>query len=270
MRAWAPGHITGFFSAVRRDDPLETGSLGAGICIRDGVSVEVESTSTSTVVLDGEETHIRPVERVLDMLDVAAHVEVMSEVPIGCGFGASGAATLAVALAADEEFQLDLDRDQLIAAAHVAEVKCGTGLGDVVPQSLGGVVTRVEAGAPGLGTFGSIDETASIEYTSFGGLDTTEVLGDEDIMGNVNRAGEEALDSLLENPGLEELVRLSWRFARDTGLPTERVENEVERINQEGGLASMAMLGETVFAVGGDNGLENQTEIAEEGARVID
>lgn len=271
MRAFAPGHITGFFSAVYRDDPLETGSRGVGIVIEDGVTVEVEPADTREILLDGEEALIEPVEQVLDMLDVAARVDVETGVPIGCGFGASGAASLATALAADQEFGLGRERDQLVAAAHVAEVSSGTGLGDVVPQSLGGVVTRVEPGAPGIGAFGSIEvEDVTVEYTSYGSLDTAEVLSDKDVMGSVNSAGEEALDRLLENPGLDEVMEVSWEFTKETGLVTERVERDVRRIREEGNLASMAMLGETVFSVGTDSALQKRTGIATEGARVLD
>ncbi|MDY7083352.1 MAG: pantoate kinase [Halobacteria archaeon] len=271
MKAFAPGHITGFFSAVHHDDPLETGSLGAGIVIDDGVHVKVEQASETIVVTEGERVEFPTVERVLGMLDVEARVEVESNVPVGCGFGASGAATLATALAANELFELGHDRNQVVAAAHVAEVKEGTGLGDVVPQSLGGVVTRVEAGAPEIGTFGQIDfEDTTVEYTAFGGLDTAEVLGDEGVMEKVNTAGESALDGLLKEPSLDELLDLSWEFALETGLATERVQDEVGKVRREGGKASMAMLGETAFGVGTEDVLENKTRIAEEGARILD
>ncbi|MDY6779980.1 MAG: sugar kinase, partial [Halobacteria archaeon] len=137
-RAFAPGHITCFFAAAEHDDPLESGSRGAGIVVEDGVTAEVSSASgdESSVIVDGDDTEFETVERLLDMLDVTARVEVESEIPIGAGFGASGSATLATALAANTEFELGHEREQVVAAAHVAEVKSGTGLGDVVQARL--------------------------------------------------------------------------------------------------------------------------------------
>lgn len=65
---------------------------------------------------------------------------------IGSGFGVSGAATLATALAANEAFSLEWTREELVEAAHVAEVEAGTGLGDVFVQARGGLVWNVGDG----------------------------------------------------------------------------------------------------------------------------
>lgn len=274
-RAFAPGHITGFFAAVERDDALDTGSRGAGIVVDDGVTVDVREADETTVFLDGERVSFEAVERVLGMSDVKAHVEIETEVPVGCGFGVSGAAALAVALAVNEEFELGHEREQMVAAAHVADVLAGTGLGDVVPQSLGGVVTRVEPGAPEIGLFGEIEvEDPRVGYTVIGPLDTADILGDEEAMERVNKAGESALDGLLKEPGVGKFVDLSWEFALESGLATETVQEKVGDVRSAGGKASMAMLGETAFGVaaGSDEALEEfdeVTEVCDEGAEVL-
>ena len=274
-RAFAPGHITGFFAAVQRDDALDTGSRGAGIVVEDGVTVEVEDTEETTVILDGESVEFGAVERVLGMSDVTARVEIESDVPVGCGFGVSGAAALAVALAANEEFSLGHEYEQMVAAAHVADVLAGTGLGDVVPQSIGGVVTRIEPGAPEIGLFGEIEvEDPRIGYTVVGSLDTAEVLDDEKAVERINNAGESALDGLLKDPSVEELVDLSWEFALESGLATEKVQEAVGDVRSAGGKASMAMLGETAYGVaaGSEKALEEfdeVTSVCEEGAELL-
>ncbi|MDY6779979.1 MAG: GHMP kinase, partial [Halobacteria archaeon] len=90
-------------------------------------------------------------------------------------------------------------------------------------QSIGGVVTRVEEGAPEIGVFGRVEhDSPSVGYTSFGELETSEVLDHEDTMERVNKAGESALDGLLKDPSLDELIDLSWEFALETRLTTER------------------------------------------------
>ncbi|MDZ7688946.1 MAG: pantoate kinase [Halobacteriales archaeon] len=274
-RAFAPGHITGFFAAVERDDALDTGSRGAGIVMEDGVTVEVEKSDKASVALDGETVEFDAVERVLGMCDVTARVEIETDVPVGCGFGVSGASALAVALAVNEEFSLGQEREQMAAAAHVADVLAGTGLGDVVPQSLGGVVTRIEPGAPEIGLFGEIEvEDPRVGYTVVGKLDTSDVLGDDEAMERVNKAGESALDGLLKSPSVEKLIDLSWEFALESGLATERVQDEVGEVRSAGGKASMAMLGETAFGVAGGNDealgeFDAITEVCDEGAKVL-
>jgi len=274
-RAFAPGHITGFLSAVERADALDTGSRGAGIVVEDGVTVDVRDSDEAMIKLNGKRVEFEAVERVLGMCDVTARVEIESDVPVGCGFGVSGASALAVALSINEEFALGQEREQMVAAAHVADVLAGTGLGDVVPQSLGGVVTRIEPGAPEIGLFGEIDvEDPRVGYTVLGSLETADVLDDEEAMERVNKAGESALDGLLKEPSVEELVDLSWEFALESGLATEKVQEKVGEVRSEGGKASMAMLGETAFGIAGgsDEALEEfdeLTRVCEEGAKVL-
>ncbi len=274
-RAFAPGHITGFFAAVERDDALDTGSRGAGIVVEDGVTVDVSDADETTVTLDGEQVEFEAVERVLGMCEVTASVEIDADVPVGCGFGVSGAAALATAFAVNEEFSLGQESDQMVAAAHVADVLAGTGLGDVVPQGLGGVVTRIEPGAPDIGLFGEIEvEDPRVGYTVHGSLDTADVLDDDEAIERVNKAGESALDGLLKDPSVGKLVDLSWEFALESGLTTETVEKTVGDVRSAGGKASMAMLGETAFGVaaGEDKALEEfdeVTKVCNEGARVL-
>ena len=68
-RAFVPGHVTGFFSAHRHDDPRRAGSRGAGLALSDGVTVAVEPADESRVVLNGERAPVGAVEHVLDGLD---------------------------------------------------------------------------------------------------------------------------------------------------------------------------------------------------------
>lgn len=268
-RAFAPGHITAFFAAVERDDALETGSRGAGLVIEDGVTVEVAGADEASVAFEGENVEFEAVERVLGMMDVSARVDIETDVPVGCGFGVSGASALAAGLAVNEEFSLGHEREQVAAAAHVADVLAGTGLGDVVPQSLGGIVTRVEPGAPELGLFGNVEhDDPTVGYTVFGELDTADVLDNDEAMERVNKAGESALDGLLKDPSVEKVMDLSWEFALETNLATELVEDAVGEARSEGGKSSMAMLGETAFGIGSDT-FENETCICDDGAKIL-
>jgi pantoate kinase len=259
MRAFAPGSVTTVFAPPAEG---EDRSRGASVAIRDGVTVHLEPASETAVTVDGEPAPFEPVELVLEALDVTAAVDIRPEVPLGCGFGASGAATLSTGLAADAALDLGRSRRELLSAAHRAEVEARTGLGDVFIQEMGGIV---------VGTGGELDRHESderLEYASLGGIETGTVLGDEDAMARVREAGLAAFEHLGPEPALADLVPIGWEFARSTGLATDRVHDLVERVESRGGDGTMAMVGETVVATGVEAVLENGTRIANEGARV--
>lgn len=247
-RAFVPGHVTGFFTIERGDDPIETGSRGAGVALSDGVTVEVRPTDDRAVYLDDTSIDIEPVERVLDALRVDATVLATTELPVGAGFGVSGAVALGTALAVNDCFDRSLSENELITIAHGAEVQSGTGLGDVVAQANGGFTIRLDPGGPSHNTLDRIPMHSRVEYLSFGERSTAAVLDDNPQL--VTEAGRLALSQVVEEPTLEEFMHASRRFARETGLLTEELQEVVQAVTDVGGSASMAMLGETVFALG--------------------
>jgi len=154
-RAWVPSHITGFFAAHRREDPLRSGSIGCGLCLSLGATTIIESAPkirNTEIVLNGVVSEA-PVSRfVVEKLargPVRAKTEL--EMPFGAGFGASGAGALGCAYALNAHFDLGLTAYQASCFAHEAEVSNGTGLGDVIAQNTGGLVVRLEPGGPGIG-----------------------------------------------------------------------------------------------------------------------
>ena len=246
--AFVPGHVTGFFSVHRTDDPTTTGSRGAGLALSEGVTVRVEPAEAASVWLNGLSIEMPPVERVLSALSAPARVEAETSLPLGSGFGVSGALSLGAALAAADAFDRALSENELVTIAHGAEVTCGTGLGDVVGQARGGAPIRLEPGAPGEGLLDGIPARSRVEYLALGELATEDVItGDTD---RLSAAGADALSRLVEEPTLPRFMYASRRFAREAGVLTERVREVVSDVSEAGGEASMAMLGETVFAVG--------------------
>jgi pantoate kinase len=251
--AFVPAHVTAFFSVHRHEDPTRAGSRGAGITLSDGVTTRVEPTDETRILLDGEVVDIPPVARVLDAVDVTARVDIEADLPMGSGFGVSGAAALGTALAANRTAERGYTENELIRTAHVAEVEAGTGLGDVVAQARGGAPIRLEPGAPGYGELDGVPETARIEYVSFGDLPTAEVISGE--TASLSAAGESALDALREEPTLPRLFALGHEFAREADLLVPEVAAAIEAVADAGGAATMAMLGRTVVAL--DSGLSD-------------
>jgi pantoate kinase len=262
MRAFAPASVTAVFAPPPAGTD-ESRSRGASFALEDGVTVSVGPTEESRVTVDGDPAPFDPVEGVLDRLGVTAEVDVRPDVPLGCGFGASGAATLATALAAAATFELETDRESLLWAAHEAEVEAGTGLGDVFVQDRGGVVVGTEDG--GIERY---EPETEVGYDSFGGIATSEVLGDDERMERIREYGIDAL-SRVAGSDLSGLLSEGWTFAAATGLATPRVVESVETVQAAGGTATMAMVGETVVAVDDGDTLPHRTGVATDGARLL-
>ncbi len=249
--AWSPGHVSGYFRRCADADGAATGSIGGGIVIAEGVMVEaVGSDAPSVRVLvcsGGSRVSVAdsspPVEYLMDRLDAPAALTTRCTLPIGAGFGLSAAALLASGAALSALHGLDLSRSEIAAAAHEAEVRFRTGLGDVAAAQGGGVVVRR---GPGVDVeilrFPSDEPVAAV---SFGPIPTPGVLDSEDAMARVRAAFPSA-----EPRGLEELVRLSRTFAERSGLVTPRVRAALAACDEAGVPASMTMLGDGVFAVG--------------------
>jgi len=256
--AFVPGHVTGFFSARTDDDPAVAGSRGAGVTLSHGVEVHVvggdsgeSPDNDAAVTVNGDQIDVAPVDAVRDALDASdARVVAETPLPLGAGFGVSGALALGTAYAVNAVYDCKRSENELVELAHVAEVEAGTGLGDVVAQARGGLPIRLDPGAPGYGRMDGIPATPRVEYVSFGSVSTEAVLAGDTT--TLTAAGERALSDLRDEPTVDRLVELSRRFARDADLLTDQVAEAIEAVRAAGGDASMAMLGDTVFAFGDD------------------
>ena len=248
-QAFVPGHITGFFSAHPAATCAQAGSRGAGITLTDGVEVTVAPGSGCR--LNGDSVSITAVADVCNRLGVDAAIDATTSLPLGAGFGVSGALALGTALAANAVFNCGKTENELITLAHCAEVKAGTGLGDVVAQARGGLPIRIDPGSPSHGRLDGLPARSQIEYVTFGEVSTEAVLsGDTD---QLTRAGESALSRLLERPTVEQFMASSRTFAEEADLLTDDVADAIAAVDSVGGDAAMAMLGNTVFAT--DTGL---------------
>lgn len=257
--AFAPGSVTTVF--VPRPDH-DQGSLGVSFAIADGVTVTADQAATTTVTLDGHRTEIEAVTNVLDRLDLDAAVRVETDIPIGCGFGVSGAATLATALAATAEHDRQPTRATLVDAAHHAELAAGTGQGDVFIQSQGGFVWNTGDG------IGRTDREDPIAYASTGSIDTAAILADADATDRIAAAGHPALAAFDPDTSLDAWFARSWTFAQDAGITTDWVQSTIESVEDAGGTATMALFGDTVVATADTATLPNETTIHPDGATI--
>jgi pantoate kinase len=253
VTAICPGHISGYFRRIEGDTIATTGSIGAGVVITEGVTVTVEpSETTSVVILRREETGKSSgcksgsclLMDVIEQLGVTASITTECFLPIGAGFGLSAAALLATLTAVNRLYHLEMSRDEIAQSAHHAEVEHQTGLGDVAACQGGGRVVRY-----GPGIHGHIDRKFDMPEplyaVSFGPIHTPAVLGSRQRMERVSSAFPQTTP---DNP--MDFFRLSRGFTEQSGLMTQEVSEIIQLCDAAGIPASMTMLGNGVFAYG--------------------
>ncbi|HOB18353.1 MAG TPA: pantoate kinase [Candidatus Methanoculleus thermohydrogenotrophicum] len=246
--AFSPGHISGYFKRVEGSGPESTGSVGAGVVIDEGVRSTVTpaaATSIRVIWLGRVAGGSPPVEYALDRLGVTARVTTECQLPIGAGFGLSAAALLATLTAANHLFDLGLSADDVAAKAHEAEVVHRTGLGDVAASQGGGVVCRMGPGIHADITRFYPDEP--LYAVSLGPLPTASVLSSPRAMARIAAAYPDRCPR-----DLVDFCLLSREFAKGSGLIAPEVRRVLAACDAAGIPASMTMLGNGVFACGGD------------------
>ena len=150
---------------------------------------------------------------------------------------------------------LNLSREKAIKASHYAEVQLRTGLGDVLASSFGGIEIRREAGLPPWGVIEHIPGVYEIVLCVIGKKVTTKkILTDAVKVNTITQYGRYCLKKILEKPSVENLLLLSQTFTRKTGLADKRVLEAIKAVESHG-MASMCMLGNSVFSIGSTNEL---------------
>ena len=76
----------------------------------------------------------------------------------------------------------------------------------------------------------------------------------------INESGKKCLKTLLKKPTFDQFMKLSREFSVETGLISEKALAAVKAVEANGGMASMAMLGDSVFATT-DKGLAEFGEV---------
>jgi pantoate kinase len=262
--AFVPGHISGFFQICDEASKLERkGSRNCGPCITAGVQTEIavdpNERSNVEVFINGRRapeahTTLAVVRQILPLVPEPSRVVIKhsAQVPIGAGYGASGAGALGATLALSKAFDLRLTRSKMIEIAHVAEVSCRTGLGDVGAQAIGGVVIGLEPGAPPHGKWRQIPQKRDVKIicATLAPLSTEELLEDIELRDRSRKFGAIAMKNLLKKPTLQNFIKVSNDFSEGLGLLDDELRELIEAANSAGAIgASMVMLGRAVFAL---------------------
>jgi len=254
--AFAPGHISGFFEPIYNQDISRTGSRGAGINITFGSISEVickNSTSQELDIYINNRKASAPVIRLalrylIGENPIKVVVKTKCELPVGQGFGMSAAGALSASYALAKI--LGISSNDALRASHFAEVQLKTGLGDVLASSFGGIEIRKSAGLPPWGIIEHIPGKGDLVLCVVGKkLDTKKILEDKEKTSKIIDYGKYCTKKILQKPSVENLFSLSRSFTENTNLADEKVLNAIESASNFG-LASMCMLGNSVFSMG--------------------
>jgi len=281
--AFAPCHITGFFEIFDEStDALLVGSKGAGVSINLGAKTTVKikkgskydlKVSINNQIVDFPRISERVVGAFISRLSNTSNLEISVdhriEAPIGAGFGTSGAVALSLALALNEALQAGMSRIEAAQVAHIAEIKCRTGLGTVLAETFGGFEIRLRPGAPGIGEIKRLpllEDTLVVSHV-FGPLSTKEALTNSEIRARINRFGGDMVRELVGAPTITNFMKLSRRFAEHVGLITEKVRQILIAADKAGITCSMPMFGESAFSVIEKSQLEPLLQIFRESSQ---
>jgi pantoate kinase len=269
-RAFCPAGISSFFEICDRTpdgkliaDPERIGARGGGFSPDEGVSTEVVVAEAEEkrvqVFINGEfcpeaETTKSVVEMLTAKVSASYDIKVVHsvEVPVGAGFGSSAAGALGAALALSKALGLNLTYNQAGRIAHVAEVKCRTGLGTAGPLLFGGCGLTLEPGAPGIARLDRIPVSSEhrLIVGTFRPYPTKEMLSSQTKRNVINEWGQRTLKRILADPSLENFMGSCKEFAVGTGFVTDRVQKLIEVSEKAGAIgAAQNMLGEAVHAL---------------------
>jgi pantoate kinase len=257
--AFCPGHITGFFKAeINERRPELQGSIGAGFCIKEGVTTRVnvsssEKPSFRIKVTGYQSDNTQVSEFVIDEFfnlvkeNYFLDVEHQIEIPVGYGLGSSGAVALSLAFALNKVLQTNLSRTQIGQIAHKAEIFCKTGLGTVLSSYHGGFEIRTKQGAPGIGSLRKIHTDSSAIVICFSPISTKKFIKND--LSKINGLGGKMVSKLIKSRDYQEFLDMSLEFAKYVNVITPKMHVVIKDLQKNGFKCGVAMFGETVFTL---------------------
>ncbi|MDG6222955.1 MAG: GHMP kinase [Candidatus Bathyarchaeota archaeon] len=263
VSAFSPAHISGFFQIFNESlDPLFNGSRGAGVSLKLGVTTKVTVQKSAKdfleIKINGKVTKSAEVSKiVVDSFNCLLKenykilVDHEINVPMGAGYGSSGAGALSLALALNEALQLRLSTVEAAQIAHTAEVQCKTGLGSVIAETVGGLEIREKPGAPGVGKITKIpvSDQYVVACLFFGPISTKTSLSNPELCRQINDLGGKLVDELIKRPEPSVFMNFSRKFAEGVGLISERMRKVLVEVDAINTVCSMNMFGECIFSL---------------------
>jgi len=268
-----PHRISGFFEIVDKkngisiNNPEKIGSRGAGFNVS-GVGetvisyekLEKEEESRCTICINEEkldkeaETTYFIFDYIRELIDYPINVKIehFFDLPVGCGYGASGSGALGTIFGLNKLLNLELTNLESGRIAHIAEVVNKTGLGTICGQLGRGMCVLKEPGYPCNYERLKSPNDLLVICGSFGTIQTKSILSDEILSSKIKVAGKLALNRLLSEPNYRNFVKVSFQFVENTHImeilnlkKTKDLLNDLHKIDIIG--ASMNQLGRSIY-----------------------
>jgi pantoate kinase len=279
VKAFAPGNISCIFVIRKGKNAARSGSLGLGFTVNKGVFVTItkidnkqspiikknnnlkiinktinnNKSGKNIIYFNNKKINFPTVNSIIEKLtNKPVEVNIKSELPLGCGFGISGASALATSYALNKLLNLKKSKKALAMIAHVAEVENQTGLGDVVNQYYGGFLVKYVSSYKFKVRKLPINNK-KIYYKYFSGIDTKKTISNKKIKNKINNSGLSSLKKVKtlnkKNINLKNLIKISKEFSIESGLlKNKKTIDIIKKIESKDGNASMIMLGNAVFS----------------------
>jgi pantoate kinase len=270
-----PHRISGFFEIVDKINgikisaPERVGSRGAGFCLSAKGKTEIITEILTRndkfnveICINGKkmnqkaETTYYIVNSIKNLIKIPSKIRInhFFDLPVGCGYGASGAGALGTIFGLNYLYNLGLSIYERGRIAHVAEVVNHTGLGTVCGQLGGGIGILKEPGYPCVYERIFTPPNIKIVCGSFGMIHTKSILTDPLLSSKIKQAGKIALKKLIKVPDIKSFMNISLEFVRNTEilevLRLPELKELIEDLNRLDIIgASMNQLGRSVYAI---------------------
>ena len=254
-KAFAPANISCVFRIYEHKNPRWMGSYGIGFTLNEGVIVAASRAKKNKIVFNSKPIKFPTVMDVVKKLTkekVVIHIR--TKLPLGCGFGLSGASSLAAAYALNKLLSLKKTKKELAVIAHTAEVENRTGLGDVVNQYFGGFCLKLKPSSHFKVKKLPIN-SINVYCRYFSKISTKSIITSQKLKNSINNAASVSLSKIKDllknnkNAGFSRIIRISNEFSIQSGLLKDKQAiKTIKSIEENNGSASMIMLGNAVFS----------------------
>lgn len=282
-----PHRISGFFEIVDQingvsiKDPERIGSRGAGFNLNAVGKTEINvedfgenDEQKCQIYINGElfnqeaETTCYIFGYIKNYIKKPFHIKIYHnfDLPVGCGYGASGSGALGAIFGLNYLLNLNLTYKERGRIAHIAEVVNKTGLGTVCGLLSGGLCILKEPGYPCVSKRVEVPNDIEVICGTFGTIQTRSVLNNPILNLKIKEAGRIALRKLIQNPNIKTFITTSREFVSNTNIldllnltKVKELLNDLSKLNIYG--ASMNQLGQSVYAICAKGDEKNVIEI---------
>lgn len=281
-----PHRISGFFeiideiNGIKIENPEKIGSTGAGFNLsaigRTEIKIEESNKNECKIFINGTEYNEKAettyfiYNYIKEKISNPTKISISHnfELPVGCGYGASGSGALGTITGLNILLNLNLSKGEIGRIAHIAEVVNRTGLGTVCGQMCGGLCILKKPGYPCSYEKIKIPKGLKVICGTFGMIHTKSILTSKRLSNRIKEAGRTALKKLMANKDIFTFMKASNEFIQDTNilklLNLTKVYELLINLNKLNIIgASMNQLGQSVFAICKIKDLERTIEVFE-------